>query len=321
MGLPGDIVGSPDWGLAGVSNKDILMVVLSRFVVAALVLNSSSVVGQQPLNDLYEPQTFNEMPVRVMKPLGFDATQQYPVIVSLHGAGGKGSNNQKQLKDWNRQLAETRRRKDFPCYVVAPQAAELWNEDDLRNIKALIETLPSVDMNRIYIMGHSMGGHGTYIFIQLAPDYFAAAAPSAGSGLKRTEPFIDPTKIKDVPIWAFHGDRDGVCPVEKDLKVFEEIKRLGGNMKITIWNGDNHGVSGKMIPGADNGTTQVSSSRCDSEPDFMTWLFAQSRTKRPKQQTSMWKKHVVVSKADSMINSAVASDFDSKASSAIHLVD
>ena len=41
--------------------------------------------------------------------------------------GGKGTNKKKQLKDWNRQLAEEKRRKDFPCYVVAPQAPSLWN--------------------------------------------------------------------------------------------------------------------------------------------------------------------------------------------------
>ena len=245
--------------------------------VLIMLLLSGYATAQRRLDDLYEPLVFNEMPVRVMKPLEFDTTKKYPVIVSLHGGGGKGTNNRKQLKDWNRQLAEPQRRKDIRCYVVAPQAAELWDADDLKNIKELIKTLPSVDMNRIYVMGHSMGGHGTYIFIQLDPDYFAAAAPSAGSGLRRTEDFIDPTKIKDLPIWAFHGDKDGVCPIEKDQKVFDEMKRLGGNMKLTIWKGDNHGVSGKMIVGAKNGTTQSSSERCDSEPDFMTWLFSQSR--------------------------------------------
>ena len=105
-----------------------------------------------------------------MKPFGFDASKKYPVIVSLHGAGGKGANNSKQLKDWNEQLAQRQRRSDFPCYVVAPQATDLWNAGHLTNVQALIETLPAVDMNRLYIMGHSMGGHGTYIFIQLAPE-------------------------------------------------------------------------------------------------------------------------------------------------------
>ena len=242
----------------------------------ALLLVGSFAEAQQ-WRELYEPRMFDGMPVRVMKPIDFDPSERYPVIVSLHGAGGKGTDNRKQLKDWNRQLAESQRRKDFPCYVVAPQAAELWDADDLKNTKALIKQLPSVDMNRIYLMGHSMGGHGTYIFIQLDPDYFAAAAPSAGSGLKRTEDFIDPMKIKNVPIWAFHGDKDGVCPIEKDQKVFDEMNGLGGNMKLTIWKGDNHGVSGKMIVGADNGVTHLSSQRCDKEPDFMTWLFSQSR--------------------------------------------
>ncbi len=280
---------------------------LRLIIVVALLLVGSTADAQQ-WRELYEPSVFDGMPVRVMKPIGFDPSKSYPVIVSLHGGGGKGTDNQKQLKDWNRQLAESQRRKDFPCYVVAPQAAELWDSDDLKNVKALIAKLPSVDMNRIYVMGHSMGGHGTYIFIQLDPEYFAAAAPSAGSGLKRTEDFIDPSKIKNVPIWAFHGDKDGVCPIEKDLKVFDEIERLGGNMKLTIWKGDNHGVSGKMIVGADNGTTHISSERCDKESDFMTWLFAQSKSDASSH--TGWKKHVVVSDATSMINSAVASDFD-----------
>lgn len=48
-------------------------------------------------------------------------------------------------------------------------------------------------------------------------------------------------------------------------------------MKLTTWVGDNHGVSGKMIPGAGNGKTEFSGDRCNKEPDFMTWLFSQSR--------------------------------------------
>jgi len=229
---------------------------------------------------VYKPVKTDGIPCRVMSPLHFNSKQNYPVIVSLHGAGGKGTNNDKQLKDWNRQLAESQRRKEFPCYVVAPQAPGLWNSEHLASIKAIIKNLPSVDMDRIYVMGHSMGGHGTYIFIQLDPEYFAAAAPSAGSGLKRTEKFIDPAKITNIPIWAFHGNQDGVCPIVKDQEVFAAMKKLGGNMKLTTWAGDGHGVSGKIILGAENGTTEFSSNRCEKESDFMTWLFSQSRKSR-----------------------------------------
>ena len=253
------------------------MKILKWFACLAFCLVGVAGNAQEDWKSLYAPQVFEEMPCRVMRPFEFDVEKTYPLIVSLHGAGGKGSNNAKQLKDWNRQLAEKQRRKDFPCYVVAPQAEGLWDASHLNKIKSLIKTLPSVDMDRIYIMGHSMGGHGTYIFIQLDAEYFAAAAPSAGSGLRRTKEFIDPNKIKDIPVWAFHGDKDGTCPIEKDQKVFQAIKKLGGVMKLTTWAGDKHGVSGKMITGAANGATESSSDRCDKETDFMTWLFLQSK--------------------------------------------
>ena len=228
--------------------------------------------------DLYEPHVDGEMSYRLMKPMGFDSNKRYPVIVSLHGGGGRGADNRKQLRDWNKILADKQRRSDHPCYVLAPQATRLWNASDLKNIKRVIAALPSVDMDRIYILGHSMGGHGTYILIQIDSSYFAAAAPSAGSGLHKTGEFIDASLIKDVPIWSFHGDKDKVCPIERDQKLFAEMKKSGGNMKFTTWAGDGHGVAKKMITGSDNGTTQLSSDRCDGETGFMKWLFAQKRS-------------------------------------------
>ena len=228
--------------------------------------------------DLYEAHVDHSMPYRLLKPLGFDSSKHYPVIVSLHGAGGRGKDNRKQLKDWNKLLAEKKRRADFPCYVLAPQTTRLWNGADLKNIKRVIAGLSAVDMDRVYILGHSMGGHGTYILIQIDSGYFAAAAPSAGSGRHRTEEFIDAFLIKDIPIWAFHGDKDKVCPVERDRKLFAQMKKLGGNMKFTTWVGDGHAISKKIIIGGDNGITQFSSDRCDQDTDFMRWLFKQRRS-------------------------------------------
>ncbi len=229
---------------------------------------------------LYEAHNFQGMPYRLMRPYNFDSHQKYPVIISLHGAGGKGTDNRKQLKIWNRQLAEENVRKKYPCYVLAPQATELWNKDHFMKIKAIIKSLPSVDEDRIYILGASMGGHGTYIMIQIEPNYFAAAAPSCGSGLRQTEEFIDPRKIKGLPIWAFHGSEDRLCPYARERALFEAMKRLGGNMKLTTWKGDKHDIGAKFIPGADNGITEMSSDRCDPEPDFLKWLFSKKRKKQ-----------------------------------------
>ncbi|MCZ6672310.1 MAG: dienelactone hydrolase family protein [Verrucomicrobia bacterium] len=227
--------------------------------------------------DLYEPHADDEMPYRLMKPMHFDSDKRYPVIVSLHGGGGTGTDNRKQLKQWNQQLADEQNRRDYPCYVLAPQATQLWGEEHLRKVQAIIAELPSVDMDRIYMMGHSMGGHGTNILIQIDPDYFAAVAPSAGTGRPQSEEFINPSLMKDIPIWAFHGDQDKVCPYDRDLELLDEMKKLGGNMKLTTFAGDGHGIAGKIIPGAENGSTLLSGDRCDPEPDFMKWLFAQKR--------------------------------------------
>ena len=123
-----------------------------------------------------------------------------------------------------------------------------------------------------------MGGHGTNILLQLDPSYFASAAPSAGTGRPQDEDFIDAAVIKDIPIWAFHGDQDKVCPIEPEQKLFAEMQSLRGKMKLTTWVGDGHGVAAKLITGADNGSTQLSSDRCDLEPVLMKWLFAQKRT-------------------------------------------
>ena len=230
--------------------------------------------------DLYKTNSEGPMLYRLLAPINFNSKKKYPVIVSLHGAGGKGSDNRKQLKGWNKILAGEKIRKEYGCYVLAPQANRMWNATDLKNIKSVISKLPSVDMRRIYILGHSMGGHGTYIIIQIDPNYFAAAAPSAGAGRPRTEVFIDVSLIKDLPIWAFHGDKDRVCPIDRAQKVFDDIKKLKGNMKFTIWSGDKHGIAEKMFIGGDNGTTFISSERCHKEPDFMKWLFAQKRSKK-----------------------------------------
>ena len=236
--------------------------------------------GSQDWVRLYEPHDDDEMPYRLMRPFAFDPEERYPVIVSLHGGAGRGADNRRQLRGWNRLLSDEARRSEYPSYVLAPQSPGLWDADHLARIKAIIAALPATDMDRIYLLGHSMGGHGTFILVQLDPGYFAAAAPSAGTGRPETEDFIDASVIKDVPIWAFHGEEDTVAPYKRAQELFAEMERLGGNMKLTTWSGDGHSVAGKMITGGDNGDTRCSSDRCDSEPGMLAWLFAQSLASR-----------------------------------------
>lgn len=254
----------------------------------ALFISTFQTLKAQEMQDsilnVFDANVYKELHYRLLKPINLDPQKKYPVIVSLHGAGGRGTDNAKQIKDskWVNYLAKNEIRLKYPTYIIAPQTTELWNETDLSKIKEIIQNLPSADRNRIYVMGHSMGGHGTYRFIQFDTHYFAAAAPSAGSGLPETEDFIDVSKIKNIPIWAFHGDEDPKCPYEKDVKVFEAMQKIGGNMKFTTWKGDKHGgpIALKMVTGSDNGTTQYSSGQCDLESVFLKWLLKQKLPKK-----------------------------------------
>ncbi|MDE0626902.1 MAG: dienelactone hydrolase family protein [Bryobacterales bacterium] len=257
---------------------------LRWFVVAGLLLAGHEMAyGQVPETgeapewvSLYKPISDSEMPYRLMRPIGFDPARRYPVIVSLHGGGGRGTDNRRQLRVWNRLLAEEARRATHPSYVLAPQSTRLWDEWHLERIKRIVAALPSADMDRVYLLGHSMGGHGSFILLQIDPAYFAAAAPSAGTGRGQDAEFIDPALIKDIPIWAFHGEKDTVAPYERAQELFAEMQALDGNMKLTTFAGDGHGTAAKMITGSDNGSTSCASDRCDPEPDMLKWLFGRS---------------------------------------------
>lgn len=257
-------------------NKTLLLILL--FLGLTQIVYGQDV--EEWVVNLHEAHIYNEMPYRLLKPVQFCSDKKYPVIVSLHGGAGKGTDNRVQFRKYNQVLAMEQNRTDYPCYVVVPQANEFWNETHFTNIKEIIKGLPSVDRNRIYILGHSMGGRGTYVFTQIDPGYFAAAASSAGSGRPEEAEFIDVLKIKDIPYWIFHGDQDKTCPISKNQKVFEQMKKTGGNMKFTTWVGDGHGVSVKFVAGSDNGKTRLSSNRCDPEPVFLKWLFNQTLTDR-----------------------------------------
>jgi len=87
--------------------------------------------------------------------------------------------------------------------------------------------------------------------------------------------------IKDVPIWAFHGDGDTVAPHDRAEKLFAAMTQLGGNFKLTTWVGDAHSVGAKLVSGGDNGSTKCASDRCDAEPEMLKWLFSHTLSGRP----------------------------------------
>src|SRR5436190_37145 len=81
--------------------------------------------------------------------------------------------------------------------------------------------VPTV-LKRLYLTGLSMGGFGTWALAAAFPDKWAAMAPVCGGG--------DPayvSKVKDIPCWCFHGDRDPVVKVEQSRRMVAALGRLG----------------------------------------------------------------------------------------------
>ncbi len=278
---------------------------------------------------LYEPGEFDGVKYRLMKPIDFDTTKTYPLILSLHGAGGKGTDNVKNLRNWNEYLADESLRRKHPCFVLAPQSAISWNDPtspvvdspnlsaeaiaswpaawrsridryrqrltaapkgNLHTVLRLIDEKLSkqfkIDVNRIYCIGHSMGGMGTFTAVYQHPDRFAAAIPTAGG----FPPWRDASRIKDVPTWTFHGAADTVVPTDFTRYVFSKMKKLGGNMKYTELRGVGHGANAIAFKysgdNAEDGyITQYASDRPDKTSDVWDWLFAQRLDKHAQEES------------------------------------
>ena len=163
--------------------------------------------------------------------------KNWPLILFLHGAGERGSDIEKVKVHGPPKIVQTK--KDFPFIVVSPQCPEdEWWTDKTEVLINLLDEIVAhydVDTERIYLTGLSMGGYGSWALASQYPDRFAAVAPICGGG----DPILART-LKDVPIWAFHGAKDSVVPVEESKRLVEAVNARGGNAKLTIYPDANH---------------------------------------------------------------------------------
>ncbi len=163
---------------------------------------------------------------------GASTQEKLPLLMFLHGAGERG-NDLDLLKSHGipKLIAQGQ---DFPFRVVAPQCPKnSWWTLELDALKALldkvIETNP-VDTRRIYLTGLSMGGYGTWYLGGLYPKTFAALAPVCGGGN-----LILGRQLSDTPIWAFHGDKDDIIPLEESQRMVNIVKKAGGKARLTVY--------------------------------------------------------------------------------------
>ncbi len=215
-----------------------------RLVALALILSGCTgleivgaaaplIAGQHPQPALdeagYAYQLF--IPHSLSEQRAGGDVRMWPLMIFLHGSGERGDDIAKVKVHGPPKHAD--RNRHFPFILISPllPSDKDWDIVKLERIlNHALMTLP-VDPDRVYLTGLSRGGHATWRWGAAAPGRFAALAPVAGRG--------DPSaacELKDMPVWAFHGDRDDVVEPEGSFAMARAIRACGGGEgRLTIY--------------------------------------------------------------------------------------
>lgn len=217
---------------------------------------------------------------RVLLPINYDKAKKYPLIVFLHGSGERGKDNEKQLLHGSSLFTDTLNQLNYPAIVIFPQCPQndAWvniNDEKQNTFSFIDNSKPTkslgmvlriikyykknelVDSKRIYVVGLSLGGMGTYDLICRYPRTFAAAIPICGGvNLERLK------SVRKVPIRIFHGSIDSLVSIEFSRNAYIELKANGSQT-----------VEFKEYPGVGHDSWTYAF----AEPDFMRWLFLQHK--------------------------------------------
>ncbi|MFL5739956.1 MAG: prolyl oligopeptidase family serine peptidase [Flavisolibacter sp.] len=161
---------------------------------------------------------------------GDDSALRWPLVLFLHGSGESGSDLQKVKMHGPPQLVE--QGKKFPFMLISPQSDYPggWDIEMLYKLLQHIKKNYRVDEKRIYLTGLSMGGFGTWALAMKHPEEFAALIPVCGGGDTTTA-----WKLRNIPIWCFHGAKDNVVPPSSSINLVNAAKRLNPDVRFTLY--------------------------------------------------------------------------------------
>jgi predicted peptidase len=174
-------------------------------------------------------------------PKGYDAKgdKRWPLILFLHGAGERGSDIWKVAV--HGPPKNVQKHPDFPFIVVSPQCPEneTWSNEALLKLLDEVTAKYAVDTKRVYLTGLSMGGFGTWELGLAYPERFAAIAPICGGGQILPVLLAGPVKgpaQKTLGVWAFHGGKDPVVPLEESQRMVNALKKAGAqDVQLTVY--------------------------------------------------------------------------------------
>jgi predicted peptidase len=239
----------------------------AQFVETGFLNRTVSVSGQDYRYQVYVPAAYSR-------------EIRWPVILYLHGAGERGSDGlfQTAIGLGAALRANVSR---FPAIIVFPQAPKdsVWAGIPADVAMAALQRTQdefSTDSARVYLTGLSMGGNGAWSLAYRFPGRFAAVAPICGwvvtgPSIGRPSPVVALSdseafqalahRLKDVPIWIFHGEMDPVVSVEESRKAAAALRASGGDVRYTELLGIGHNAWDPAY----------------ASTEFINWLFRQRR--------------------------------------------
>lgn len=208
------------------------------------------------------------MPYRLFIPKAYNPRQHYPLVMWMHGAGGRGTDNLQQIS--GDQVPGTRlwvtpeNQAAHPAFVVAPQSRGAWSplradgalQPDTRPVLGILDALGSefsIDRQRIYLVGQSNGAAAAWSLLTNAPERFAATVLVAPA----LPTIAGASDVSRTSVWVIQGD----AQPERARDLVKAMKLAGGNPKLTEYPGVGH----------------ESWTRAFAEPELVSWLFSQHR--------------------------------------------
>jgi predicted peptidase len=128
--------------------------------------------------------------------------------------------------------------------ITEPAKVREASEKDVMTVLAMIRKEFNIDDRRIYLMGHSMGGAGTYYLGSKHGNVWAALAPIAPAAMGMTNDRVKVLQaIKDarVPMLVSMGDADEAVPVANVRTWVDTMKELQMNVEYREHPGVTHG--------------------------------------------------------------------------------
>ena len=211
-------------------------------------------------------------------PPDYDSSEEWPLIVFLHGGGGNGNNNGNALTErfYRQGLVRTIQNypERFPALVAFPRCPEdkIWSpvpadpvQSDWRlevhgrepapdaetHVTAVIDGIIAdyaVDEDRVVITGYSMGGEGSIRYAALHPERIAAVASAAGSAVIVPE---DAPVLARMGVWLFQGETDHLSTAPLARRMVAAIRASGGNPLYTEYAGVGHGMANRVYEDAE----------------------------------------------------------------------